>query len=277
MSGTLRASPRLLPPDMPLPLDLAEPLARAGDGLGIFGRHVRWYPEIPSTNDAAAVMAERGAGQGCVIVANAQSAGRGRHGRPWVSPPGAGLYVSTVLHPRERAIPLLTIAAGVAIVEGIQAATGLKSRVKWPNDVYVDDRKLAGILAEGGTSEASPRQYVVLGFGINLMPAAYPPEIARLATSLEYELGRPVDRGLLLIECLASLSARYADLQAGEAHRVTSAWRACAASSLGRRVQWSGAGTHIEGVAEDIDESGALVVRTGNGAVRIISGEVQWI
>src|SRR4051812_50008787 len=94
-------------------------------------------------------MAARGAAEGTVVAANAQSSGRGRQGRSWASPPGAGLYVSVILHPSPVALPLLTIAAGVAIAEGVQAASGLVADLKWPNDVYVAGRKLAGILAEG--------------------------------------------------------------------------------------------------------------------------------
>ena len=222
-------------------------------------------------------MAERGAPEGCVVVANAQSAGRGRHGRSWASPPGAGLYVSAVLRPPDRALPLLTIAAGVAVAEGIQAATGLAVDVKWPNDVYAHGRKVAGILAEASSSNAGAIQHVVVGAGINVMPAAYPPEIVHRATSLETELGRAVDRGLVLAEYLCALAARYADLQDGRGDAVARVWRARAASMLGRRVQWETADATCEGVALDIDDTGALVVRTAAGPIRVTAGEVRWV
>ena len=222
-------------------------------------------------------MAERGAAEGCVVVANAQSAGRGRHGRSWVSPPGAGLYVSAVLRPPDRALPLLTIAAGVAVAEGIQAATGLTVDVKWPNDVYAHGRKVAGILAEASSSNAGAIQHVVVGAGINVMPAAYPPEIVLRATSLETELGRPVDRGLVLTEYLCALAARYADLQHARGDAVAEAWRTRAASMLGRRVQWDTADGAAEGIALDIDATGALVVRTAAGPIRVTAGEVRWL
>jgi BirA family biotin operon repressor/biotin-[acetyl-CoA-carboxylase] ligase len=119
----------------PLPEDFGEPLARAADRLGLFREQIVWYADATSTNDLAAAMAERGVAEGRVVVANAQSAGRGRQGRTWVSPAGAGLYMSVVLRPHERALPLLTIAAGVAVAEGIQSATGLAADVTWPNDV----------------------------------------------------------------------------------------------------------------------------------------------
>jgi BirA family biotin operon repressor/biotin-[acetyl-CoA-carboxylase] ligase len=221
-------------------------------------------------------MAERGAAEGTVVAANAQSAGRGRHGRSWASPPGAGLYVSAILRPRLEAVPLLTIAAGVAIADGVHAATGLSPGVKWPNDVYVGERKLAGILAEAGSS-AGEVEHVVLGFGINLLSAAYPPDVAVRATSIETELGRRVDRGLVLAECLAALAARYAALQRGEGDVVTSAWRARAAEHLGRPVEWGVDAGAQRGIAHDIDAQGALLVRVDDTIVRVISGEVRWV
>jgi BirA family biotin operon repressor/biotin-[acetyl-CoA-carboxylase] ligase len=262
-----------------------------------------------------------------VVVANAQSAGRGRQGRSWASPAGAGLYASAVLRPAEHALPLLTIAAGVAVADGIHAATGLVPDLKWPNDVFVGGRKVAGVLAEassnagaalsnvgavplnveaalsnvgpdlsnaradlsnvaaalsnvGADLQVRPRraiQYVVIGFGINVMPAAYPPDVAARATNLERELGRSVDRGLLLAECLCSLAARYQDLERGRVEAVVKAWRGRAASTLGRRVQWNAAGAALEGVAETIDAAGALVVRTKTGLARVTAGEVRWV
>ena len=217
------------------------------------------------------------------MVADAQTAGRGRFGRVWVSPPDAGLYFSTVLRPAPHAVPLLTIAAGVAVADGVQAATGLTCDLKWPNDVYVGERKLAGVLAEAdaispaaaGDRHAGLR-YVVVGIGINVMPAAYPPDVAARATSIEDQLGRPVDRGLLLAECLASLARRYGELQDGRQASVLAAWRARAASTLGRRVSWQSAGGGCTGIATDIDDSGALLIRTGEGMERIISGELYW-
>jgi len=237
-----------------------------------------WYTETSSTNDRAAAMADRGAREGTVVAANAQSAGRGRHGRSWESPPGAGLYVSVVLRPADRTVPLLTIAAGVAVAEGVQAATGLATDVKWPNDVYAHGRKVAGVLAEASSSNANRSiQHVVVGAGINIMPAAYPPEIVNRATSLEVELGRAVDRGLLLVEYLCALASRYEDLQNGRGDAVIGAWRARAASMLGRRVQWDAPGATGDGVALDIDETGALIVRTATGPIRVTAGEVRWV
>jgi len=269
-------SPPEFPHTQPLSDELARPLAAAAARLGPLARQVMWYSELSSTNDLAAAYAERGAREGCVIIADTQTAGRGRHGRSWCSPPGAGLYVSIVMRPVPRVVPLLTVAAGVALAEGIRAATGLTPVLKWPNDVYVGSRKLAGILAEAGSTPGGA-QHVVLGFGINVLPAAYPREIGERATSIEGELGRSVDRGTVLAECLAALAARYDDLQRGGPAIVLDAWRTFARPMLGRPVEWDGRGGIERGIADDIDGSGALVVRTAAGRERIISGELRWI
>jgi BirA family biotin operon repressor/biotin-[acetyl-CoA-carboxylase] ligase len=179
--------------------------------------------------------------------------------------------MSAVFRPSSRAAALLTIAAGVAVADAVARATGLDVQLKWPNDVYVADRKLAGILAEG-----APR-YVVLGIGINVLPAAYPPDVARRATSIETELGRPVDRNLLLAECLAALAARYREISLEDGRGVIAAWRTRAGSTLGRRIEWDAGGHSRRGLVDDIDEDGALLVRSGSELIRITSGEVRWV
>ncbi|NOT24645.1 MAG: biotin--[acetyl-CoA-carboxylase] ligase [Acidobacteria bacterium] len=258
----------------PLPREFVEALAAASGRLGIFTREILWYPVVSSTNDVAGMLADREAPEGTVVVANAQSAGRGRHGRVWASPPGAGLYVSAIFRPK-RDVPLLTIAAGVAIAEGIQSATGLAVDLKWPNDAFVHGRKVAGILAEANSSATGP--YVILGCGINIMPAAYPPEVAVRATSLEGELSRAVDRGLLFVECLASVSKWYEDLQRGRLAQVVEAWRLRATATIGRRVRGDVGGTTVDGVVETLDDTGALVVRTRTGLARVTAGELTWV
>jgi len=254
-----------------LPEEFASALMLARERLGAFGHRVLWYPEVGSTNDIATIMAERDAAEGLVVLADRQTAGRGRLGRSWTSPLGAGIYASVVLRPSSTVAALLTIAAGVAVAEGIGSATGLAVHVKWPNDVHVGGRKLAGILAEGTAS------HVVLGIGINVQPAAYPPDVAARATSIEAELGRRVDRGLVLAECLAALASRCRDLQQGRRRLVVDAWRERAASMLGRCIEWESADGRQTGLAENIDDDGALIVKVGAGTIRIRSGEVRWV
>jgi BirA family biotin operon repressor/biotin-[acetyl-CoA-carboxylase] ligase len=254
-----------------LPDDLASALAHAAPRLGAIGQSVLWYPDVASTNDVAASLADAGSPEGTLVLADMQTAGRGRQGRAWASPPGAGIYASIVFRPRLHVARLLTIAAGVAVAEGIAAASGLETELKWPNDVHCQGRKLAGILAERGG------HHVVLGIGINVLHAVLPPEVRVRATSLELELGRTVDRSLVLAECLAALASRYRDLDEGRGPEVVSAWRRRGASMLGRRVEWDAGDGIRQGMAERVDDDGALRVRTDEGPVRVISGEVRWM
>jgi BirA family biotin operon repressor/biotin-[acetyl-CoA-carboxylase] ligase len=261
-----------------LPDDIAEAFARAGARLGPFQHRLSWHEQVASTNDIARAAAEARAPEGTVVAANAQSAGRGRLGRSWSSPPGGGLYVSVVLRPEARALPLLTIAAGVALAEGIEAASGLAVGLKWPNDLVIGVRKLGGILTEAVSLGAGPVvDCVIVGFGINILTSIYPPEIAARATSIERELGRPPDRGLVLAECLAAFARRYAALRDGRADELLAAWRSRAAASLGRHVEWDADAGLMRGVAQDIDDAGALLVRIGATTVRVLSGEVRWL
>jgi BirA family biotin operon repressor/biotin-[acetyl-CoA-carboxylase] ligase len=266
-----------------VPPDVRDELSRHAARLGVFGRHVHWLETATSTNDIAGRLANAGAGEGTMVVAEAQTSGRGRMGRTWFSPPGAGLYVSIVLRPGLSEGPpkgdpsaLLTIAAGVALAEGIQASTGLPAEIKWPNDLLVGKRKLAGILAEAA-AQAGTLEFVVLGFGVNLRPAAYPQELAHRATSIEAELDRPADRAMILAEILSALASRYADLQQGKFDAILSEWRARAPSLRGALVEWDSPRGVQRGRAEDIDATGALLVRVEGRTERVIAGEVRWI
>lgn len=262
-----------------LPDDLASALERSADRRGAFGADLRYFVETGSTNDVAGTLAEAGAPEGTTVVASAQTAGRGRFGRTWFSPPGAGLYVSVIVRDR-RAAPLLTLAAGVAVAEGIRHATGLVTEIKWPNDVLVDAglgrlRKLAGILAEG-SSGPDGLQHIVLGMGINIKPAAYPGDISHRATSLETELGREVDAGPVLAECLAALASQVQRLRDGRTEDVLDQWRQRSPSSHGRAVEWDGTDGTRTGRTAGVDASGALLVHHEAGTERIVSGTVRW-
>jgi len=242
---------------------------------------IRWYASLPSTMDVAAALAAEGAGHGLVVAAEEQTAGRGRRGNTWASPPGAGLYFSFIARPQDPGPKpqdprprtqdhLITLAAGVGVRDGIAAATGLAPDLKWPNDVMVGRRKLAGILAEGHAI-GTAGQAVVIGVGVNLQPAAYPPDVAARATSLEGELGRPIDREAVLDAILTGLQARLAALQQAPGD-ILRAWRAAAPSATGTRVDWDGG----HGVTAGIDDTGALLVKTTGGVARIIAGELHW-
>lgn len=262
-----------------VPNDVAEAVARTRARLGPLASPLVWYDDVPSTNSAALAMAETGVAEGWTVAAEHQSAGRGRHGRAWSSPPGAGIYVSLVLRPPPHAVPVLTLAAGVGVAEGIQSASGADARVKWPNDVYLGSSpvtgKVAGILAEGGVSGRRV-DHVVVGIGINVRHAPLPPDVARRATSIEGELGRHVDRGTIFAEVCAALWRRYRQLVDGDTADVLEAWRVRGAGTLGRRVEWDAPAGTGRGVARDVDPSGALVVETPGGLAHVSSGEVRW-
>ena len=233
---------------------------------------LHWHASATSTMDLASERAFGGAGHGVVVGADEQSAGRGRRGHEWQSPAGAGLYFSMVTRPGlvATSLPLLTLAAGVGVRAGIRAATGLAADLKWPNDVIIGRRKLAGILAEGlglGTRE----QAVIIGVGINVQPAAYSPDVAVRAMSLEGELGRAIDRGTVLGDVLAGLWDSMAALERNRGD-ILQAWRAASPSATGTRVEWD----TNHGTTAGIDDGGALLVRTADGIERIIGGELQW-
>jgi len=220
--------------------------------------------------------------EGLVVVADEQTSGRGRRGHTWFSPPGSGLYVSVVLAPASatrdpaKATTLLTLAAGVALAEGIERAAGLRIDLKWPNDLQIARRKLGGILAESsGAGERSDT--VVVGYGINVRSTAFPPDLRDRATSLESELGRAIDRYDLLVETLAALSRRYEDLLAGRFDAILDAWRRRSPSSRDARVTWHTRAGPQSGVTDGIDGRGALLVRVGDGVERIVGGELTWL
>ena len=262
-----------------VPPEFASALLATADRRGAFGRRLVYYHDIGSTNDEASRLADNGAPEGTTVVAGAQHAGRGRFGRAWFSPPGAGLYVSIIIRDR-RAAPLLTLSAGVALAESIRVVTNLPAEIKWPNDIVIDAglgrrRKLAGILAEA-TSVAGELQHVVLGFGMNILRRAYPPDISTAATSLESELGRPVAPGAVLAECLAMIAEQMTELSAGRSEGVLRRWAELSPSSRGARIEWETPLGRRTGVTAGIDHDGALLVRRGSDVDRIVSGGVHW-
>jgi BirA family biotin operon repressor/biotin-[acetyl-CoA-carboxylase] ligase len=257
-----------------------EALERTRVRRGGLGEPFYFHLEIGSTNDEAARLADAGAPHGTTVVAAAQTAGRGRLGRTWFSPPDAGLYASVVIR-EARAAALLTLAGGVAIAEGVRNSAALPAEIKWPNDIVVDSglgkrRKLAGILTEASTGPEG-LQYVVIGFGINLLPAAYPPDVAGRATSIQTELGRPVDRALLLAECLAELSRRVGELASGQAQVVLERWLGLSPSAFNSRVEADGERGAVTGTTAGIALDGALLVKTRSGVEAIRSGLVRWL
>jgi BirA family biotin operon repressor/biotin-[acetyl-CoA-carboxylase] ligase len=280
---------RLVFPSDPVPVPLETAFDTVGRRVGAFGSPLVYLEQTGSTNDIAAQLATAGAPHGTLVVAGSQTQGRGRQGRRWFSPPGAGLYFSLLLRPGPDevlagATRLLTLTAGVAVAEGIETATGLRPAIKWPNDLVVGDettrggrwRKLAGILAEGSASEGVV-QHVVLGVGINVRDTAYPPELCDVVTSIGREVRADVSGWQVLAECVAALATRWQQVVEGRGADVLQAWRARAASIVGAAVQVETSGGTATGITSGLDEDGALVVDVDGLPVRVVAGEVRWL
>lgn len=222
---------------------------------------VRWYDVIDSTNRLLIDEATRGAAEGLVAVADSQTAGRGRLGRSWVAPPGASLLVSVLLRPhmqRER-WHLATLAAGLAAVAAVAETGGIDAGLKWPNDVVVEDRKLAGLLAEA-TGDA-----LVVGMGLNVQWDDFPPDIALTATACNLCSDRAITRGDLLAIWLRELDAR---LDAPDRVLAEATDRS---ATLGRRVRVELADGTFEGDAQALTAAGHLVVRRVDGRDQTVS------
>lgn len=263
--------------ESPLPDDYLNALTREAARLGPFAAEWHFYESLTSTNDVAALMTPS-TDAGAVVIAHAQTAGRGRGGRQWFSAPGAGLYASVLL-PRQSVadvavVARLTLMVAVALVESIDASTGVSANIKWPNDLLVGRRKLAGILVEARTA-AVPEQ-VVIGFGINLRRRDYPEEIRERVTSIEAEGGRAA-RAEVLVEALAAIAAGLADLEAGRFDAILSRWRRRSPSSVGADIEWAAPAGPRRGTTAGIDDTGALMIRKGTAVERIFSGDVRWL
>lgn len=239
---------------------------------GRFGSPLRAVAVTGSTNVDALAWAEHGAPEGAVMLADAQTAGRGRRGRTWLDRPGESLLFSLVLRPRFSP-GLITTALGVAVCEGIERVSNADCRIKWPNDVTIARKKVAGILVEsrvaGGAATA-----VVAGVGVNVTWADLPEEIAALATSLLLSTGGAPAREDLLSALLSSFEARYDALAAGD--RAVVAEAAARSETLGTnvRVVWPG-GAAVSGRAVRLEEDGTLVVDTPEGEVVVDSGALE--
>ena len=229
-----------------------------------------------STNIDAVAAARQGAPHGSVYFADAQSAGRGRGDHEWQSVPGEGLYVSTVLRlpiPASR-MPMLPLAAGLAAAAAIQTVTGLKADVRWPNDLLIGSRKVAGILAEA-KAERQQVAYAVAGIGINVHQRAFAAEFAAEATSLDLETRRRISRQELLVALLKSLEREAQALLNPEAEKELPKCIERASTWLsGRRVEVHGPQA-CTGVTAGLDEHGFLRVRTETGIVTVQTGGIR--
>lgn len=248
---------------------------------------IRRVAETGSTNADALAAAREGAGEGLVIVADHQTAGRGRAGRTWTAPPGASLLVTVLLRPPAPVAPLVTFALSVAAARAVQSVTGIHVGLKWPNDLVVETdgrtRKLAGILAESewpagshiaaGYREPAPHERVVVAAGIGLnvsWPDDLPDELADIAVACNHLTDRPIGLDHLLAVLLDELEVTYATLRSGDPGPLLAEWRdrSC---TLGRRVRVDLGADDVVGTASDVTDTGQLVLDTLEGDRRVLA------
>jgi len=226
---------------------------------------------VDSTQSEIQRRAAAGAPEGTVVIAGHQRAGRGRRGHEWWDAPGESLLCSVLLRPdcRPAAVPQLSLVGGLAVAEALAASTGVRARIRWPNDLLVDGRKVCGILAEAASGADARVHHVILGIGINLGQSVFPDSLADRATSLRLLTGRDHDAAALLAAVLARLGLRYAGWQGGGFAALRAVW--LAHSTLpGQSVRLPDGGT---GRAEDVGADGVLLVRAADGHLaRVVSG-----
>lgn len=252
--------------------------AAASRTPGRIGWETRYFDQVDSTQRVAAELAQNGADQGTVVIAERQSAGRGRLGRTWHSPAGVNLYMTVILRPRMpmAEVPRLSLVAGVAVAEALETiAPGLVA-LKWPNDIWLRKRKAGGIIAEAVTDATQGLLCVLLGIGLNLNLASndIPPELRDKATSILITTGRECDRVQFAATLFNLLDVRYRAMEADGFSAIRSIYERYFALN-GRRVTVVDGGTTTCGMVCGIDADGALILETESGPTRILTGDVS--
>jgi BirA family biotin operon repressor/biotin-[acetyl-CoA-carboxylase] ligase len=234
------------------------------------------FDSVGSTNSEAARQAVEGAAEGLCIVASEQTAGRGRFDRHWLSPKGAGLYLSIVLRPQlaENTWPLSTLMASLAVHDALLDACNLQTDIKWPNDILANNRKLCGILGE--MVDTPFGRAVVVGIGINLNPEGFPPELRETATSVQSATGKPPDAEVVLQALVRALERRYEMLQCeGGGEEIVREWSARSSYASGKRIRIANGDETLEGITRGLESDGALRLETDAGEIRIVrAGDV---
>ena len=240
----------------------------------VIGRRLEAHARLDSTNLRAKQLAAQGAPHGYLVCADSQSGGRGRYGRSFFSPEHSGVYVTYVLRPTlpaERAV-MITSMAAVAVARAIEKLCDADVKIKWVNDLYINDRKVCGILCEASIDfESSGLEYAVLGIGVNVGAMTFPEALQSIATSIENECGAPVSRSRLIAEISNQLEALYAQLETGEFMAESRA----RSNVIGQTVTVMRGDECFEARALDIDGQGRLVIQTESGVSRVGSGEVS--
>lgn len=244
----------------------------------VFGQQVIYREKVSSTNELAKELAQKGAAQGTVVIAEEQTGGKGRLGRVWYSPPGQGLWFSVILRPEISPVDAskLTLISAVGVARTIRELTRIPAGIKWPNDVLIDQRKVCGILLEM-SAEIDKINYIVVGVGVNvnLDEAKIPAEIDGVAISLAEQEKLKVTRVELLAALLNNLDNLYDEFLAGKFSEILTSWKEMSVT-LNRWVRVISGSETEEGIAFDLDDDGALILMKDDGSVkRILSGDVS--
>ncbi len=240
------------------------------------GQRLYLHHELSSTNSEAMALAQSGGEHGTVVVADQQTAGRGRQGRAWFSPPGVNLYCSVIIRPSELRIPhaewlsWIPLVSALAAAEAVRTVAGVRLVLKWPNDLLCRERKVGGLLCENGV-DRNKRDFVVVGLGlnVNLRPESFPQDLTGLAGSLIEETCHPLDRNRLLSQFLTDLELVLDELGTHGSGRLAHAYSsACGTIGAQVRVKWSDS-SELVGSAEGLGKDGALLVRP------LLSGQMK--
>jgi BirA family biotin operon repressor/biotin-[acetyl-CoA-carboxylase] ligase len=259
-----------------LPDILAPGLVKLEVGEGRIGHRILHYFRTDSTNRVAMALAAKDAAHGTVVVAEEQTAGRGRLGRAWYSEKSSGIYVSVILRPplAPSAAPMLTLMAGLAVHAAIRTATGLQADIRWPNDVLVGGKKVCGVLTEMN-AEIDRLYAVVIGIGINVNHREWPDELKSIATSLRIESGKPVARALILATLLKELERCYQIFLRDGGEAIAAQWSAASSFAQGKTVRVLTGTGQYQAVTAGLDPRGALRVRRSDGREELlIAGEI---
>ncbi|MFA6130422.1 MAG: biotin--[acetyl-CoA-carboxylase] ligase [Candidatus Omnitrophota bacterium] len=256
-------------PDRLFALEIAH-----GLNTKFIAKKIHYFDYLVSTMDLAMQLGIQAAPHGTVVLAESQTKGRGRLGRGWFSPKYKGIYLSLILRPEisPSASPILTLLSAVSICETIKKTVGLDAQIKWPNDVFICNKKVAGILTEMN-AEVDKVNFLVIGIGLNVNNDKK--SLIAQATSLKEQTAEPVNRIILLQELLRRIESNYFLLEDKGAREIIDKWRNFSLT-LGRRVKIYCQDKHIEGQAVDIDQDGALLVRKDSGLMqKVFSGDVM--
>ncbi len=241
------------------------------------GKSVFCYQSVGSTNDVAHRFAKDGARSGTIIIAEFQTMGRGRNAKKWVAQRGENIIASLILRPN---IPLerlthLPLLASLSVAQAIEEIVGIRTEIKWPNDVLIRRKKVAGVLVET-SAQAGVVDYVVVGIGLNVNQAQFPDDLAQQATSLFLETGVVYDQTTLLVSLMRFLDANYARLKSGNTESILSMWRGYC-DMFGKHITFYQGDSRREGIAIDIDERGFLRVEIEQKEERLSQAEIQTI